>query len=277
MGKNIILNSLKESFISAWNHKYLFFLLFILQVVIFGLFFAASQAYLPKVFEHAKNISDYLSQQKLDEASVTENVLQQKNILGDDPLSISRNLDAMKHYFRIYLAFIFVILLISMSVNWSLTAGFFRKINLAELRNIFLKMIAILVFYLGIIFAFFYSIFSISFSEAAYDPSRIFMKYFLFFGISLFLLYFMFISLSFPEKMGLKEIPLRTLAAGVRKIHCILSVYLINILLFLISVSLLSYFVEISFILMALSLLLLIFSFVFGRIFVMKVVQKLNV
>jgi len=276
MGKNIILNSLKESFISIWNHKYLFFLLFVLQIIFFGAFFAASQAYLPKVFQHAKNISDYLSQQKLDEASVTENVLQQKNILGDDPLSISRNLDAMKHYFRIYLAFIFVILLISMSVNWALTAKFFRKINFIDLSKIFLKMISVLVFYLGIIFAFFYSVFSISFSEAAYDPSRIFAKYFLFFAISLFLLYFMFISLSLPEKAGLKEIPLRTLTIGVRKIHYIFLAYIINILSFLISIFLLSYFVEINFILMGLSLLLLIFSFIFGRMFVMKLVQKLN-
>ena len=86
--KGIILTSLKETFVSIWKNKSLFFWLFILQIVFFGILFAVSQIYLPRVLEHSKAISDYLSQQKLDEISVTNDILQQKNILGDDPLSI---------------------------------------------------------------------------------------------------------------------------------------------------------------------------------------------
>lgn len=86
----------------------------------------------------------------------------------------------------------------------------------------------------------------------------------------------MFISLSLTNKTGLKDIVQKTLAIGIKKIHYILAVYLINIVLIGLSIALLIYFVEKNLFILLLSLMLLIFSFVFGRVFMVKVVERLD-
>lgn len=274
--KNIIINSLRESISSIWKNKSLFILLFILQIVFFAILFFVSQNYLPKMLENAKAISDYLSQQKLDEISMTQNILQQKNILGDDPLSISRNFNEMAKNFRIYLAYIFILLIVFLSVFWTLTNRLVYKETIKQLRRYFFKVLIVLLFYLGLIFSFFYSIFNISFTEAAYEPSKIFAKYLLFLVASLILVYFMFISISLVDRTGFKNIVQKTLTIGIKKTHYILSVYFINIFLLIFSIGVLSYFIDNYFFIALISLLLMFFSFIFGRIFLINVVEKLD-
>ena len=111
MSKKIILGSLKESIALIWKNKSFFVFLFTLQVIFFIAFSLISYNYISKMVESQKAIEDYLSQQNLDEDAVTENILQQKGILGDDPLSISRNFNDTVKNFRIYLIYIFILFL----------------------------------------------------------------------------------------------------------------------------------------------------------------------
>ena len=129
MKKNIILKSLKESFNLIWKNKSLFLLLLALQVIFFVFLFFVSQAYLTKVLESARAASDYIGQLRLDDVSLTQNVLQQKNILGDDPLSISRNFSEMVKNFRAYLIYFFSLLVVFLSVSWALAHKLVHKPN----------------------------------------------------------------------------------------------------------------------------------------------------
>ena len=125
--QNLIFDSLKESFNLIYKNKSLFALLFILQVIFFVIFSLISYRYVPKMIESQSAIEDYVSQLKLDEASVTSNILQQKNIFGDDPLSISRNFQNMVRNFRVYLISIFMLLVTSIPVNWTITIRMINK------------------------------------------------------------------------------------------------------------------------------------------------------
>ena len=276
MPKNIILNSLKESFSVIWKNKALFVLLFVLQVIFFAVFSSINVAYQTKILENMKSITTYLSQQKLDESSVTSNILQRKNILGDDPLSISRNFNEILLNFRIYIVYVFALLIFFLSMAWSMAHMLMHKNNFKQLAKTFFKSLLVLSFYLGLIFSFFLSLLNIIFTQIASESAKLFTKYIPFLIFSIILVYFMFISLALIIKTELRNIVQRTLSIGIRKMHYISAVYVICIILFGIPIVLLYYFLEQNMFIVMLSLILIVFSFVFGRILMANVVEKLE-
>ena len=274
--KNLIFASLKESFNLMRKNKSFFILLFVLQVLFFVIFSVINYNYQTKIIENAKAITNYLSNQKLDEVSATSNILQQKNILGDDPLMISRNFNEIIKNFRIYLIYLFILLIFFISIAWALTSKIINKLNFKQLINIFLKNLIILLFFLGLIFGFFFSLLNISIIQLAEESSQFFLKYIIFVFFSIILLYFMFVSFSLTNKTELKNIVQKTLSIGIRKAHYVLSVYFINMFLLVTSVFLLYYFIEKNPFILLFSIILLIFSFIFGRIFIINIIEKLT-
>jgi len=86
----------------------------------------------------------------------------------------------------------------------------------------------------------------------------------------------MFISISLVHKVELKNIVQKTLSIGIKKIHYILAAYFLNILFFGISSFFYVYFIERNLFIMSLGMIFAILSFVFGRIFMIKVVDKIS-
>jgi len=271
MPKSIIFSSIRESFVSIWKNKLLFLLVLFIQILFFSAVFYVSLVYQTRIYESTKAISDYMSRQQLDDISVAQNILKQKNILGDDPLSISRNFNNVILNFRLYLIYTFIALIVFLPLLWALSEKFLGRINL----NYFIRNLAVVFCYLILIFIFFYSITNISFSEAALSSGFIF-KYLVFFIAAIVLFYFMYISLSLTKNTELKNILPKTLRIGIMKIHYMLAVYFINLILIILSVFSLIYFIEKNFAVVALAILLFILTFVFGRIFMLNVVRKLD-
>lgn len=274
--KNIIVNSLKESFILIRKNKVLFVLLFALQIIFFVIFSFINLSYQTKILESAKAITDYMSQQQLDEASVASSILEQKSILGDDPLSISRNFKDIVKNFRLYLFYLFLLLIFFTSLNWSVTNKLIHKNNFKQLTRNFFNNLIVLLFYFGLIFAFFFSLINISISQIAAEGTKFLAKYYVFLLFSAVLAYFMFVSIALLHKIELKNIVQKTLGIGLKKMHYVLAVYFINIFLFAVSIFLLYYFIEKNLFILLLSIILMIFIFVFGRIFMVNVVEKLE-
>ena len=189
---------------------------------------------------------------------------------------ISRNFNELVKNFRLYLIYIFILLVIFISLFWAITTRLLHKIRLKQAINILLKNLVVILFYLGLIFSFFYSVFNVTLAEAAAQGTGIFVKYVPFLILTTILIYFMFISLSLLNKTELKYIVQKTLAIGIKKAHYMILVYFINIFLILVSVFSLFYFIEINFFIVFLSIVLMIFSFVFGRILIVNVVEKLE-
>ncbi len=271
--KNIILDSLKQSFLAVWRNKMLFALLFVLQLIFFAVFSFMTLPYMTKMLESAKEINDYLSVQSLDEVSLGSSILQQKSILGDDPLLISRNFNEIVKNFRIYLAYAFVLLTVFLSISWSITHKLVHKISMKRIMGCLFRVIIILSVYLGLIFLFLFSLLNISFME--FSSNKLLAKLILFLFFSIALAYFMLISLALSNHAQFKKIGKKTLRIGIRKIHYVLLAYLINACLLSVSIILLFYFIEKSQLILLLSIIMIIFSFVFGRIFLMNVVEKL--
>ena len=274
--KNIILISLKESLTKIWQNKFLFVSLFISQILFFIIFTVITYHYQTKIIESSKSIFDYLNKQNLDEASASSNILQQKNIWGDEPLMISRNFKEMVKNFRLYLMYLFISIVAFGTINWMITLRLIFKKKVSSLKKIFFKLFFILSFYLGLSFIFFYSIFNISLTETAIESASLFTKYIPFLIFSIILVYFMFVSLSLLHNTGLNNIVQKTLSIGIKKWHYILAACLINLSLFIISIISLLYFIEKNLFFLSTSILVLISSFVFGRIFIFNVIQKIS-
>ena len=274
MKLSILFNSLKESFAVIWKNKLIFLLLLVLQVLFFAVFSLVNVNYQMRILENAKAITDYISQQNIDEAAIAEKIMQQKSILGDDPLSIGRNFNELLKNFRIYLFYLFLLLLLFMSILWVLSHKLMDKNSKKMLKNLS-KIFVVLLFYIGAIFLFFYSLFNISIGDIAAGSSKFFVKYLLFLAVSVILLYFMFVSLALINKTELREIVQKTLVVGIKKIYYILPAYFINFALLVIPAYILYYFIEIQAVLF-LSMIFIVFSFVFGRVFIINVVEKLE-
>ena len=274
--KNIILDSFKESLALIWKNKSLFVLLLVLQIAFFVLFSIISYNYVPKMIEGQKAIEEYLSNIKFDEASVAANMLEQRNVLGDDPLLISRNFKEIMRNFRLYLIYIFILIVFSISVFWAITSKIIHKISLKQLTKIFLKIFIVALSYLGLIFIFFFSLLNVSLTGAAEESTKLLTKDVPFFIFSIILVYFMFVSISLIYHTELKNVVQETLKIGVKKIHYVLAAYLINIILFIISIFLMYYFIERNLFILLVSIILMLFSFIFGRVFMVSVVGKLE-
>ena len=273
--KNIILISLKESFSLVIKNKLFFAMLFILQIIFFGIFFAISLNYQTKILETAKEMFVSMSQQNPDDVEISSRILQQKDIFSEQA-SLTKNFSEIIRNFRFYLIYTFILLVILTSIVWTLTNKLIYKNNSTQFFNIFFKILIVSVFYLGLIFVFFFSLLNISLIEAASLLTGLFMKYVPFVIFSIILFYFMFISLPLLHKTKLNSIVQETLSIGIKKAHYVFFAYFINLLLLIIPFYLLFYFIETNFFIVVLSMLMLIFSFVFGRIFIINVVDKLR-
>ncbi len=272
--KNVIFNSLKESFLLIQKNKLLFIFLCILQIIFFTIFSSLTFTYFPKIMNNVNEIVNYLNQQRLDEMSMTSNILQQKDILGEDPLSISRNFNEMLWNFRMYLIYLFIVFIVFISITWSLIHKMIYKNKFKSLIKIFIKIIIVSSIYLGLIFFLFISLINVTLLDLA-ESTKLLTKLITFLFFSMLLLYFMFISISLLQNVKLRDVVQKTLFIGIKKIHYLFMVYFINIFLLALSIFLLLYSDENIFLLF-LSIVLLISTIVLGRIFLVTVVEKLN-
>ena len=213
--KKIILGSLKESFIMMWRNKLWLVLLFIFQILMLVILSAASYHYQLRIVEHSNAIFDYLSKLNLNDAVVADNFLKQKSVLGDDPLLIGREFSEILRNFRWLFGFVFLLLVIFLSMGWTITSKIIYKTKIKDLLGTFLKTLVVLLFYLGLVFSFFYSLLSISLSEMAMQASGLVTKYLIFFFAAAVLLYFMFISLSLSHGTNLNDLLQQTLRIGI--------------------------------------------------------------
>ncbi len=271
----IIISSFKESVHIIWKKKMLFLLLFILQIIFLSAFFALSNNYIPKMLQHAKAMSEYLSSQNLDETTMTQSLMEQKDVLGEDPLAISRNFDGVVRNFRIYFIYSFILILAFISVSWGLTNRMAKRHSGNFLKIILIAFI-LAAFYLALVFSFFYSLLNITFLDVASQGAGFLSKYVPFIILSIVLAYFMFISLSLAGWKSYSQLARNTLEIGIKKAHYMLAAYFINILLFVFLIFMVFYFIDRLFVVSILSLLFFIASFVFARIFVVNVVNKLE-
>ena len=271
-----MLDSLKESLNLIWKNNVWFLFLFILQIVFIATLSIVSYNYQLRIVEHSNAISEYISNLNLDEAAVADNFLQQKSILGDDPLMINREFNEILKNIRLMLVSLFLVMVFFMSLGWTLANKAMHKIGFRQLLGLYSRILVILSLCLGLIFTFFYFLLNLSLSQKSLEPAMLLPKYLLFFIFSLVLLHFMETALSLAHKTGFGSMIQDAFFAGIRKFHYALGVYSINFLFLLASALVFINFYENSIIALFASTMLFVFGIVFGRFFMIKTFEKID-
>ena len=230
--------------------------------------------YQVKIIEDAINMSNYLSEQQFDDITIANSILEQKNILGDNPELIGQKFDSIARNFRIYMVYTFALITIFLSAVWALAKSIIDK-SYNKFKNLFFKNLVVSIFCFGLMAVFLSLLLNIPFSEAAFDISKLLKKYLFFSLFSAAFLYFGFISYSLDYK-GFGNLIQKTLTLGIKKFHYFIAAYFIIIFAMFFLMSGIIYFVDMNFFIATLFLLLLVFSFVFGRMLMINVVEKLE-
>ena len=275
--KNIISNSLKESFSIIKKNKKIFLFLFILQIIFISLISFINVTYQTKMLESTQAIIEYLDELKSDESSFGLDLIQRKSPLGPDPLLISRNFDNIIYNLKFLLSYSLIIFILLNGFIWFLTSSLVNKKSLkirALSKNFFIYILkfsfATLIFSV-LIYLFAYSTLK-SYLNPLLDQNANFVPLLLITCISI---YFMYITFSLLNKIEFKNIIKNLIKIGIKKAHVVLSAYFIIILIISILSLLLFYLIEQNLFLLSISLVSLVLTLIWSRIFLILVVEKL--
>jgi len=234
--------------------------------------------YQSKMLESTQAIIEYMEKQKFDQASLGLSLLQQKSVLGDDPLLISRNFSAIAYNLKFLIFYTLIIFILLNGFIWFLTCNLINKnfkslkINIKNLFNYIFKfgLIALIFSFLAYLIAF-------STLESSLNPFEETQKS-SFAPLLLVPVLFYFMYLAFPllNKVQFKNILKNLFNLGIKKAHIVLLADLLTILIISVFSFLLFYLAEQNIFLVFVSTILLTLSFVWSRIFLALVVDKLN-
>ena len=273
--KNLILNSLKESFLIIKKSKKKIFLLFVLQIFLVSLISYIGLLFLPGVFESTQEIFVYLDQQNFDDTTIGLDILQQKNPLGPDPLLVGRNYDNIIYNLKLFVSYSLFIFILINGFIWFLTSNLMNKKNLT-VKNFFMYVLkfgfATLIFSL-LIYLFLNSTIKSLINPLAETQTNNFILPLL---ITLALFYFMYLSVSSLNKLEFRNILKNLFRIGVKKGHIILLTYIMIVLVISVFSFLLFYLIERNLFLLFISIILFISSIIWARIFLISVVDKLS-
>jgi hypothetical protein len=272
---NIFFESLKSSLSSCTGRFMLFTAIIIIQIIFLASFFFASVHYQSKILDSLQSINSYVSRQEASEIDMTKNILEQEDVFGPDPQLITREFESIRKTFGIYVFVSFLIFVFFTSLIYSLSYKITR-IGKTGFASNFAKSAAVVSFCFAIIFGLFYWITDSSFSSP--DSSGLVLRYMLLLAVSGAVSYFMVICLFLVGRNSIEQSAKKSLYLGIKKMNYFITsiaVFWAVILLLCYSAS---YLLEtdkmplISFMLIALALILWVFS----RLFVMNMVERLE-
>jgi hypothetical protein len=282
---SIITSSLKESFLAISKNKKIFALVFILQILFFLSILGVSSYYTSKILESTEDIIDYTETLNLNIEQAKFEILQQKNPLGEDPLSISRNYDEIKKNSLFLLFSIFVIFVIINGLIWYLASNFQEKNKkVFSIKNIITylsKFFIIALILSSSLFIFVYNFLNISFSSFLSTKPMNFVPLII---IAIITIYFSYIAIPLLNKKGqkkksyeqFKKFIKNVLSIGTKKFIPIIISYFIILSLIALPLVLIFYSIELNLMLLFIEIILLLFIFVWVKIFFAIVVKKLS-
>ena len=279
MSNNIIIASLKESFLAIKKNKKIFSLVIILQILFLFLILTASSFFISKMLQNTQNIIEYSNSLNADPDQSRLDILEKKNPLGDDPLLISRNYKELTKNMLLLLSSIFIIFSLINGLIWYFISNikekriFSIKIIIFYLLKFFVLSFNLLLFFYIFIYELLKIIFSSFLSVSIINslPALI---------ISLIIVHFGFIALTLTNKISFDKKFKKTMKniffIGTKKIVSMIVSYLMFIILISLILALIYFSLELNLFLLFAGLVLLIFIFSWSKIYFNIFIKKLS-
>lgn len=261
----MISSSLKETLSVIKKNKYNIILLFFIQIIFFmslGLLFYNT---INPAMHHAKSAVDYY-----DRINITEDS-NMFSYLGEDPLSIYKNYEKMMYYLKFMTLFLFSAFVIINGTLWTLTDNLLNKKTIKQSFNYFTNFGIITLTFTLLFYLLIFNTLKSSLVKLEYSLLPLVGILFLF----IILIYFLFISLSLIDKRNLKDNLKLTFKIGIKKFPNIILIYLINLFIIFLFSYLIYLTIESNIIVLSITLILFILSFVFTRLFLIISINDL--
>lgn len=271
MEKNIILKSLKETFLLIRKHKLLVLALFVLQVLFFSVLTFLQINHQAIIAGNLESMSEYFDNLNLDDEAIAEKISQKKDVL--DISQVYSNYDEIIKTLRILVIATFLVFAVLNGINWGFTDCIITKKNKKEFFAYLGKFI-LLAFVYGILILILILLFVGVPFNLMVEKNIGFNV--IFFILGLIILYFMFISFALAGRTKLKDICKKTLQVGIKKARIIFLTYIINIAVIGLLLFLLYLAIDMAFWILLVVMIPFFFSFILTRIFLILVVNRLN-
>ncbi len=262
----MLLDSLKKTINIIKKNKSRIFLIFFLQIVFFITLSLIFYHTMVPSMEHAKNAVDYYDSINLTEDSGMF------GYLGEDPLVIYQNYSQMMYYIKFAALFSILAIIILNGLLWALTSNLINKKSLKQALNYFTNFGLITLIFIALFYLLVFNTLKSSLAALEYSLMPLVGILFLF----IILLYLLFVSLSLIDKRKLKDILKLTFPIGIKKFPKIILIYLINIFIILLFSYLIYLTIEANIILLIITVILFILSFVVTRLFLIISINSLK-
>ena len=276
---NIILDSLKQSLKLVTRYWYIVILLFVIQISYFLLLSVNLIINLGPALGAIQEVIAYANQLNLSEQAFAENLLTNSSaLLGSDPLLIYRNYTAVMQFVSLFILISIILFVILEGLNWVLVVHMHREKKVEKKVKTFIRaMLNFFIISIGY-FILIGLIVMLQLKMLVSSPSLPSFIVIISLIILFLLIYFMMVSYSLLYNNNIKVIMKKTFFIGAYKAYILLPVMLFNILL-VVGASYLMFStveLELSLALMLLSVFLFTFSYIFSRIFLVRVVHNLD-
>jgi hypothetical protein len=272
---NVIKSSLSKSLTVIRKHKGIIAVLLILQIIFVSLFLGLQVYYQAQALETAQEVMAYLGQQDLGDIAVARNIIDGSNILGDNAAMIASNYRIIKDLMIRLGIYTLIAYLVFGSLMWALTDQLIHKKNKKKFLKYIGKFCALALGFIAVIFLLGFSglkeIIGNNIIGESINPGSV-----VFLILGVILVHFMFVSFSLISKVKFKDLLKTTFILGAKKAHIVLIAYIINTAVIFALTQLVHGVREKNIAVLGISLLLLIFSFVWTRIFLFLSINKLK-
>ncbi len=258
-------SSIKKTIRTIRKHKSKVLIISFLQILFFLTLSLIFQNTINPSMQHARNAVEYY-----DKINITEDS-GMFGYLGEEPMVIYRSYNKMIDYIKLTVLFSILAVLFVNSSIWALTDSLVRKKKIGQFFSYIanygiITVAAILLFYILIFKALKSSLVNLGYSLLPLMGSLMVLAA---------LLYLLYLSYALIQKRKIKEILKITLSSAVKKFSKVIIIYLINILVIALSAFLVYLTIEAHMIFLSVTIILLILSFVFTRLFLIISVNSL--
>ena len=265
-------DSVTSSFSQLGQHKILFLILMLFQILLIVVLSMVQFSYQVKVLEKSNELVTYLNQV---EQSQPEQDL--SNLLGDDPLLLQRNAEEIAGLLRTGIILTMVIFVFGNGLLWAFTDAVFRKTTPKKFFSVIIKYISISMAYLiPFLIIIFFVLKAVLFG--AEEPSLAKLASIIG-SIFMVILYFMLISVAFAisakQWPGSKQILKKTWRIGIRSWYPLMAL-LINAFFITLFGALFYWSIEAPMWMLFLAGVLFTFTLVFSRLLWLHVITGLN-
>ncbi len=273
--KNIIIGSIKESFSLIKKHKKIVLNLLIIQVFFVGIMIFLQTFYQMQAFDAAQEVMDYLGAQDLSDLTVAKNIATGQSLLGDDPLVIYRGMMEVRRIMIHLIAYSVLAYLILGSISWALTDQLINKKIIKNVWKYSLKFMPVAFGLILLAIVLTYSGFRGIMASVLLEAEGSAWSYVYIFA-AILLIYLMFVSFAMISKARYKVLLKESFDIAWRKSHIIVLTGVMNVAVILLVTLLVHLLSTMNMALLSLALIVLIFSFVWARIFFVLVVDNLK-